>query len=70
MEAARIREKASAAAAPTENLRNEMYLVFDTLRLLTTDEARGKALHSDRGYARLEADQSLLEKGTRYIPTG
>ena len=56
-------------AAQTKNLRNEMYLVFDTLRLLTKDEAAAKARYSDAGYAHLKTYEGLLEKGTRYIPT-
>jgi PiT family inorganic phosphate transporter len=53
-------------AAATKNLRNEMYVVSDTLRLLTKDKA---AAFPPAGVATIKAYQSLLEKGTRYIPT-
>ena len=48
-------------AAETANLRNEMYVAYDTLRLL--------AAKRDRGDPALVAYQQLLERGTRYIPT-
>jgi PiT family inorganic phosphate transporter len=54
-------------AAATKNLRNEMYVVNDTLRLLTKDKAA--ALFPNGGDKKLKAYQALLEKGTRYIPT-
>ena len=56
-------------AAQTKNLRNEMYVVYDTLRLLTKDGDKAKASFPGGGDAKLKAYQSLLEKGTRYIPT-
>ncbi|WP_174274971.1 inorganic phosphate transporter [Sphingomonas bacterium] len=56
-------------AAQTKNVRNEMYLVYDTLRLLTHDEEKAKAAYPDGGDTKLKAYQDLLEKGTRYIPT-
>ena len=55
-------------AAQTKNLRNEMYLVFDALRLLTKDEAAAKARYPGNGYDQLKTYEGLLEKGTRYIP--
>jgi len=54
-------------AAATKNLRNEMYVVNDTLRLLTKDKAA--AMFPNGGDKKLKAYQSLLENGTRYIPT-
>jgi PiT family inorganic phosphate transporter len=53
-------------AAATKNLRNEMYVVSDTLRLLTKDKA---AAFPPAGVATIKSYQALLEKGTRYIPT-
>ena len=55
-------------AAATKNLRNEMYVVYDTLRLMTKDEVKAKASFPDGGAAKLTAYQKLLEKGTRFIP--
>ncbi len=54
-------------AAATRNLRNDMYLVLDTTRLITKD----KNVHAAFSEAELKpiADyQAGLEKGTRYIP--
>jgi PiT family inorganic phosphate transporter len=56
-------------AAATKNLRNEMYVVNDTLRLLTKDEDKARTAYPGRGDKALKAYQTLLEKGTRYIPT-
>ena len=56
-------------AARTKNLRNEMYVVYDTLRLLTKDATRARTLFPNGGDRALKTYQSLLEKGTRYIPT-
>ncbi|MDO6414979.1 inorganic phosphate transporter [Sphingomonas sp. BIUV-7] len=56
-------------AAATRNLRNEMYLVYDTLRLLTEDREKAGVDLSEGDVAKLLAYQHLLEKGTRYIPT-
>jgi len=56
-------------AAQTKNLRNEMYLVYDTLRLLTKDKTAAAATFPNGGDKALTAYQHLLEKGTRYIPT-
>ncbi len=55
-------------AAKTKGLRNEMYVEYDTLRLLTKDETKAKASFPDGGAAKLTAYQKLLEKGTRFIP--
>ena len=57
-------DKVPAAATP--NLRNDMYLVLDTSKLLTKDKAKG-------GFAAAELEtigayQHNLEKGTRFIP--
>jgi PiT family inorganic phosphate transporter len=56
-------------AAQTKNVRNEMYLVYDTLRLLRHDEAASKARFGADGEAKLKAYESLLERATRFIPT-
>jgi PiT family inorganic phosphate transporter len=55
-------------AAQTKNLRNDMYLVFDTLRLITKDKkATDKAFPNGQAKA-LTGYRDLLEKGTRFIP--
>ncbi|HEX8446752.1 MAG TPA: inorganic phosphate transporter [Sphingomonas sp.] len=56
-------------AAQTKNVRNDMYLVYDTLRLLTEDKMAAAAMFPRGGDAALTGYQHLLEKGTRYIPT-
>jgi PiT family inorganic phosphate transporter len=56
-------------AAATRNLRNQMYLVYDTLRLLTKDAEKARNDFPSGGDKQLKTYQSLLEKGTRYIPT-
>jgi len=56
-------------AAATKNLRNQMYLVYDTLNKLTADADKAKARFPDGGDASLLAYKKLLEHGTRYIPT-
>ncbi len=56
-------------AAQTRNVRNEMYLVYDTLRLLTKDGEAARARFPGGGDATLKAYETMLEKGTRYIPT-
>ncbi len=56
-------------AAQTRNVRNEMYLVYDTLRLLTKDKAKAQAAYPGGGDRKLKVYRDLLEKGTRYIPT-
>jgi PiT family inorganic phosphate transporter len=56
-------------AARTKNLRNDMYLVYDTIRLATKDKkASEKAFPNGQAKA-LTAYGDLLEKGTRFIPT-
>ncbi|WP_242096073.1 inorganic phosphate transporter [Sphingomonas sp. CROZ-RG-20F-R02-07] len=55
-------------AAQTKNVRNAMYLVFDTLRLSTKDEDTAKTRFPNGGAAKLKTYEGLLEKGTRYIP--
>ncbi len=56
-------------AAATRNLRNQMYLVYDTSRLLTKDADKAKAAFPNGDDKKLKTYQDLLEKGTRYIPT-
>ena len=56
-------------AAATRNLRNQMYLVYDTLRLLTKDADKAKTTFPNGDDKKLKSYQTLLEKGTRYIPT-
>ncbi len=60
---------AHVPAAATKNLRNQMYVVQDTLALMTKDATKAAATYPDGGDKKLKAYQSLLEKGTRYIPT-
>jgi PiT family inorganic phosphate transporter len=55
-------------AAATKNLRNEMYVVYDTLRLLTKDEGKAKAAYPGGGDKKLKDYGKLLEDGTRFIP--
>jgi PiT family inorganic phosphate transporter len=56
-------------AAATQNMRNSMYLVYDSLHQMTKDSEEAKALFpGDEGKA-LKSYSGLLEKGTRYIPT-
>jgi inorganic phosphate transporter, PiT family len=56
-------------AAATRNLRNQMYLVYDTTRLLTKDPDKAKATFPNGDDKKIKAYQGLLEKGTRFIPT-
>ena len=56
-------------AAQTKSLRNEMYVVYDTLRLMTKDGEKAKADYPNGGDKKLKDYQTLLEKGTRFIPT-
>ncbi|WCM28373.1 inorganic phosphate transporter [Sphingomonas sp. QA11] len=58
-------EKVPATATP--NLRNDMYLVLDTTRLLTKDAAAAKAF-SEPELKAIGDYQANLERGTRYIP--
>ena len=58
---------AKVPAAATRNLRNDMYLVLDTSRLLTKRDDAGK-LFSGPELQTVEAYQTSLERGTRYIP--
>ncbi|WP_428332030.1 inorganic phosphate transporter [Novosphingobium sp.] len=55
-------------AAATKNLRNEMYVVYGTLQMLTKDADKAKAAYPGGGDAKLKAYRDLLEKGTRFIP--
>ncbi|MBW6526352.1 inorganic phosphate transporter [Sphingomonas sp. RHCKR7] len=56
-------------AAQTKNVRNEMYLVYDNLRLMTEDKEAAAQRFPNGGDKALSGYQHLLEKGTRYIPT-
>ena len=56
-------------AAATKNLRNEMYVVQDTLNLMTKDAKKAAAAYPGGGDKTLKAYESLLQKGTRFIPT-
>ena len=58
-------EKVPATATP--NLRNDMYLVLDTTRLVTKDAAAAKAF-SEPELKAIGDYQANLERGTRYIP--
>ena len=59
---------AHVPAAATKNLRNEMYVVQDTLNLLTKDKAKAAAVYPNGGDKALKSYQTLLEHGTRFIP--
>lgn len=54
-------------AAATRNLRNDMYLVLDTSRLVTKDKNVHTAF-SEAELKTVDAYQKGLEKGTRFIP--
>jgi PiT family inorganic phosphate transporter len=56
-------------AAATKNLRNEMYVVQDTLAAMSKDKDKAAAAYPNGGDKALKTYQGLLEKGTRYIPT-
>ncbi|HWI86702.1 MAG TPA: inorganic phosphate transporter [Sphingomonas sp.] len=60
---------AHVPAAATKNLRNEMYIVQDTLNLLTKDKAKAAAVYPGGGDKALKGYQTLLEHATRFIPT-
>jgi PiT family inorganic phosphate transporter len=55
-------------AAATKNLRNEMYVVQDTLSLMTKDAQKAAAVYPNGGDKALKTYQGLLEKSTRFIP--
>jgi PiT family inorganic phosphate transporter len=55
-------------AAATQNLRNDMYLVLDTTKLMTTDTVKNSPLTAPEKTA-IKAYAGKLEEGTRYIPT-
>ncbi|HVF95631.1 MAG TPA: inorganic phosphate transporter, partial [Sphingomonas sp.] len=54
-------------AAATPNLRNDMYLVLDTTKLVVADE-RAKAQFAEPEIAALKSYTGRLEEGTRFIP--
>ncbi len=54
-------------AAATPNLRNDMYLVLDTARLVTKDKTTEQRM-SAADLKAIGAYQTQLEQGTRYIP--
>jgi PiT family inorganic phosphate transporter len=58
-------DKVPAAATP--NLRNDMYLVLDTTRLVTKDPA-AKTTFSESQLKTIDGYQKHLEEGTRFIP--
>lgn len=58
-------DKVPAAATP--NLRNDMYLVLDTTRLVTKDPAAAKTF-SGPELKTIDGYQKHLEEGTRFIP--
>jgi PiT family inorganic phosphate transporter len=55
-------------AAATKNLRNEMYVVQDTLSMMTKDAQKAAAAYPNGGDKALKTYEALLEKGTRFIP--
>ncbi|MDX2102357.1 MAG: inorganic phosphate transporter, partial [Alphaproteobacteria bacterium] len=57
--------KVPAEAVP--NLRNDMYLLLDTTKLITKSES-ASAKFSESELKTITAQQKLLEEGTRYIP--
>ena len=68
---ARIRGYGSLRQVPasaTPNLRNDMYLVLDTTRLLDKDKGARATLTAAELDA-VDAHAAKLEQGTRYIPT-
>lgn len=54
-------------AAATGNLRNDMYLVLDTSKLITKAKDAGSRFRPDELKA-IDGYQKNLERGTRYIP--
>jgi PiT family inorganic phosphate transporter len=60
---------AHVPAAATSNLRNEMYMVYGTLGLMTKDAEKAKNIYPNGDDKKLKTYQGLLEKGTRFIPT-
>ncbi|MBV9511955.1 MAG: inorganic phosphate transporter [Caulobacteraceae bacterium] len=56
-------------AAQTKNLRNDMYLVYDALRLATADKKKADQAFPNGGAKAVTGYRDLLEKGTRFIPT-
>ena len=54
-------------AAQTPNLRNDMYLVLDTARLVGKDEGAARTMTAAE-LASVKAYAGQLEQGTRYIP--
>lgn len=60
-------ELAKVPAAATGNLRNDMYLVLDTTKIITKSKDAAKAFNPAELKA-VAAYQANLEKGTRYIP--
>jgi PiT family inorganic phosphate transporter len=55
-------------SAATPNLRNDMYLVLDTTRLVTAKDSASRTQFSAAELKSIGSYQSLLEDGTRYIP--
>ncbi|MDB5676786.1 MAG: nuclease, partial [Sphingomonas bacterium] len=55
-------------AAATPNLRNDMYLVLDTTRLVTAKDGASQRSFSAPELKAIGDYQGLLESGTRYIP--
>ncbi|WP_082441440.1 inorganic phosphate transporter [Sphingomonas sp. Leaf230] len=55
-------------AAATPNLRNDMYLVLDTTKLIAEDKA-AQSRFTVQEITTLKSYNSGLEQGTRYIPT-
>lgn len=55
-------------AAATPNLRNDMYLVLDTTKLIAADKA-AQGRFTAQEITTLKSYDSGLEQGTRYIPT-
>ena len=60
---------AHVPAAATKNLRNEMYVVQDTLSIMVKDKDKAAKAYPNGGDKALKSYEGLLEKGTRFIPT-
>jgi inorganic phosphate transporter, PiT family len=55
-------------AAQTRNLRNDMYLVYDALRLALDEQKQSEPAFASGEAKALSGYRDMLEKGTRFIP--
>ena len=56
-------------AAATENMRNDMYMASDAMRILTKDDKKLKAGFGEADAKTLTSYHKALESGVRFIPT-